>query len=693
MAKQNVSLVERHVEKLIVGVAGATLLAVMVFYVILSPHKAELGGEQLGPKKFYAALRERADNTRARMGSAPPDSVGLEAVPDGLFDPPPPAPTRIAVAPVPLNPAVPELEVTQRALRTVKLAEVLAPSKPVVTTGRASARIPEPVEQYVGQAAPLQPEAGFLLPADWHWVTICAAISRKAQREVFQAAGYAPKQRRELVVAEVQAERRQRLPDGQWGPPEVVRPYVPRRVTGPTEVQLFKQEDAYSITADARAVIDSYHRTLGTDVDQAGIVRPAFQEFLAGEGEDPDYRWAWTVPKTLESRDGIEIDLKDEEYGIYFLDEEDSTRLTAGLAGRRPGADAARAGTSGTDAFDAAGMRRVKDNLSKASEAIGKQDYLEADRLLQEVVADPAASELDKANAEKLRKDHRLDIERAQYEQDAKERERQETRATVLGPEAEPLWVNDTTVEPGKTYSYRLRLQAVNPYAGWANDLENPKDAGKVVVDGQWSQWSDPITVKPTKYLFFTSAKEDEKAARVEVYEWSEGDWDNGNTWVKVGQTVAFKKGRTEFNYDALVLDIDFERPYRDRKEGRDGRISYYDKATAALTLVNSRGEVEERIAVADNAAKTELRAEKDKEEKYCKSEGGVGRPGPTIRRGPGPRETFRRPGGEYRGERESYRRPDDYRRRHESRGRDEYRDRDDRLERRRRDERHRTGR
>ena len=49
-------------------------------------------------------------------------------------------------------------------------------------------------------------------------------------------------------------------------------------------------------------------------------------------------------------------------------------------------------------------------------------------------------------------------------------------------------WFHDDTVEPGKTYRYRLRVDLWNRYVNEPKNLANPEDARRVVLAGEWSQ-------------------------------------------------------------------------------------------------------------------------------------------------------------------------------------------------------------
>jgi hypothetical protein len=74
MAKQNVTFIERHVEKVVIGVTGAVLLATAVLYLVGTPHKVDVQGESLGPQQL-AKIRP-AEATREKRNGPSPDGQG-----------------------------------------------------------------------------------------------------------------------------------------------------------------------------------------------------------------------------------------------------------------------------------------------------------------------------------------------------------------------------------------------------------------------------------------------------------------------------------------------------------------------------------------------------------------------------------------------------------------------------------------
>lgn len=66
------------------------------------------------------------------------------------------------------------------------------------------------------------------------------------------------------------------------------------------------------------------------------------------------------------------------------------------------------------------------------------------------------------------------------------------------------IWAHDLTVQPGKTYRYRLKVTMYNRLAGLPIRLLNPADARVIEMTSDWSDWSPPVTVSPTVEWYLT---------------------------------------------------------------------------------------------------------------------------------------------------------------------------------------------
>jgi hypothetical protein len=259
---------------------------------------------------------------------------------------------------------------------------------------------------------------------------------------------------------------------------------------------------------------------------------------------------------------------------------------------------------------DAAAAREANENIKKAKEAFSQGNIITGYEFAHAAASSQGASEALKRMAQDL-----LTNNQAAYEQALKDRAaRMERRLMQMqlnfGPDLDPIWVTDTSVIPGKSYRYKLRLIAINPYAGLPSYLVNPEDATKVVVPGQWSEWSEPITAKPNKQLFAYQMDQGNQAVRYELSEWKGGKWLSGSGKAGVGEPIIAKFGSTPLTYDATITNLDANRQYR----ARNSKTAQYDppKPTFAVVLVNAAGEVDERLVAEDEELRNAFNQKKN---------------------------------------------------------------------------------
>ena len=101
------------------------------------------------------------------------------------------------------------------------------------------------------------------------------------------------------------------------------------------------------------------------------------------------------------------------------------------------------------------------------------------------------------------------------------------------------IWVFDDTVQPGKTYQYRVRLGVFNPVAGTAQLVE--RDLAKkdqVILWSPYSQVTQPVDVQKMIYLFAKDVQDKASTATVEVARYSQGYWRSQDFQVKLGETI-----------------------------------------------------------------------------------------------------------------------------------------------------------
>jgi hypothetical protein len=101
------------------------------------------------------------------------------------------------------------------------------------------------------------------------------------------------------------------------------------------------------------------------------------------------------------------------------------------------------------------------------------------------------------------------------------------------------IWAFDDTVEPGRTYRYRIRLGVFNPVAG-TNQLVETDLARKdqVILWSPYAEVATPIEVRDKLYLFAKDARDGARTATVEVARYTLGYWHSEDFQVKLGETI-----------------------------------------------------------------------------------------------------------------------------------------------------------
>jgi hypothetical protein len=606
MAKQLVNPIERHVEKAILGVAVLLLIGVVVRYLVASPNQIEIRGELVAPDSIDAKIAQTAANVRERIRRA---SVELE----------------------PLEPLLPEFEAAVDPFKGAGLAEQLPLT---VATGPAVPLV-DPFGGITGQAKLVEPVA-WTMPAKavagrstyllfdrngnelrpWaNWVTLSAVFDVKAQMEA-QGKEYG-RTYSDVVFGAVELQRRARRADGSWSDEDwqTIEPWPGiDDIPDIPELELVEVEDRLVLPSELEAPLQRSFEAFSEPLIQLDLIRPMMVEIINGT--------PWTVPIITRLRDVLFGD----DYYMYFNEPpavDPLNRYVKGDVGRgeREEQDVAPAELIAQKFAEAERL------LSAADKDNNENDARRAWNLAQEVALSPDSSAGDKSRADRIK-------ERAnRVEADIKRRKwRGGVSAAIEGadeeaeePVREPLptqqvWAHDArpgSIQSGRVYQYRLRVNVLNQLAGMPDRFENEEDAAVVFVPGPWTEPVE-VAIEPSTYFFATGEDDRKGTVAIEFYQWFEGVWLKEREKFGVGERLVLKKvsevpamegdgtERTTvtFRSDATVVDIDFDRPVRERKAGatRDGvRFAPGGKDCCAV-FADSTGRLEERCVETDKA-------------------------------------------------------------------------------------------
>jgi len=599
-AKGSLSFIELHIEKIALGVAGLITLAVIV-YCLFGANKVEFAGQKIGPGQVDDVIAGRAAQLKRALDQAEPNVV---TVPDyaqqlrrnfesGIFAPDPngapPVPRTLRVATL-FGTPTPPLKETERAEEKVELVKVLSPTTPVARTGISMVRRRALVLGGTGRE-PGEREAAEEQAVERSWVSLAAYFPREAQKREMTAAGY-PAWRARVFVVGVDVQRQVLLPNGQFSDWEDVEP---SRAMPRPEIPTPVIDERTGELLNARALEEAL---TVVRANQPLLMQPPFYPVEAGD--------EWKIPP---------------------------------LPGHE---EAAGAGAEAEKPDPRAEIRR---KLREAQTLERRKDWDGAEKLAAEVRDDPRATAADKQAAEQI-------LERIRKRRPSQEpttpptgRPPRPEPPPAPGPREEPtpppqpptgetdlvvdpasadrdpaVWFHDDTVEPGKTYRYRMRVKIWNRYVGRRAALRNPEYASQTVLVGDWSLPSDPIVVAPKTHFFVRDQKSvDPPVATLDVFTWFGGRWHRESFDVRVGDTIgdvrevrlseldADGKPRRvpiDFSTGAVVLDLQTDVPLFTRKPVGDAGFTYSEQKSVALVYLDpADGQVKERINWMDRSS------------------------------------------------------------------------------------------
>jgi hypothetical protein len=114
-------------------------------------------------------------------------------------------------------------------------------------------------------------------------------------------------------------------------------------------------------------------------------------------------------------------------------------------------------------------------------------------------------------------------------------------RLTDFSKLREPMlfWHHDDTVEPKKTYRYRIRLGVFNPVAG-TNQLseQSISQKNKVILWSDFSNVTEPVEIPGRSYFFARDIQDAAKTITVTVCEYVLGHWYSEDFKIRQGEVI-----------------------------------------------------------------------------------------------------------------------------------------------------------
>jgi len=654
MAKQLVSPIERHLDKAVLGLAGLILIGVAAKYFVSSPNQLDLRGENVTPHTIDQRVEAKALEVREAIRRATPSGVDFEPRQDEFTAALSPfeasgLATSLSIA-VPLLPEVPIVGPAKAMIGEVRLVDVVKLPKPIVRQARSTLLldVPEDVDESMMDA----------YATATNWVVVSSLYDRREQTNRQRNAYLV--EHLEPYVYGIEMQRRAIRLDGSWseGDWDFVDSWCPEGVSlDPPEIELVGEgEGKFKVPLNNLGRVERFFDDLRAPQTQLTILRPPPPDCVNGS------RWSMPLISGVSRRDVL---LMDDEF-LYpdqapASDPED----------RYPDRDSEEPGAEKEDEGPAKSWSKQVQALYKGGVSLlqrarkewSKELAVQANNNFVDIVVNPETSGTWKTKAEgKIEECQQLirDIERKKRGPGTEVSDEGTSRELLPAQQA---WVYDGFAESipgGKTYQYRVRLLLYNRYAGLPKKLLNPEDARLLHIVGPWSEPSEPVAIEADSRFFVTGTLKSGGGEKVhlEMFRWFEGVWvENSRAQFEVGDVVesvaraavpmpndpegGVDRPLVEFEADATVLDIDFDRRDRRRIQGGKG-VKFGQLAdSSAVVFVDSSGRVFERLVELDkddpDRATVKKRVWKAPRKKRQPSEQGP-RPRPGRGRRPGPK-------------------------------------------------------
>ncbi len=597
MAKQSINIVERHVEKGVLGVCGLVLIAAIAMFLVSTPNTVDIQGQQATPEDIDRIVLDKAKNLLTRMRGVKADPPENEPFAEQFSAAASPlvyagleSQTR---APVPWSPAIPEVKWTPVA-GELELASVNSVEDLQVTFGRSTI---EPTTPQILGNVDAGVQSGF--PEDRNWVTVAARFDQVRQITTFKNAGYKVGKRNPYVYG-VDLQRREKLSSGSYADWVDVISYRPIVPPSPPDIVIEQTRKGPIPTVKTQDDVRDFFTLIRKG--QVELIRPLFAGTVYG---DP-----WQIP-TYADLNVVDLDIElcpqescePRDYGVADIADPTETVVK-------------------TDA------EIIEEQLTLARAARDSRRWSEAQTLADGVIKHRAATPknvrdaqgiLDQARQGERDEARRPGLPTPESGGDADGAERPRSRYQLV-------WAHDAAApfdggaESGKTYQYRMRLRLFNRYCAQPQDLGNASDAEKIELVGDWSPPTGEVHI-PEDTVFFLTSGNPRSGVRpkVTVFKWFEGVWTKNSFAVSVGDRVYSKskhvvhvdangdedKPQVVFDANATVVDIidDYQFPTR-KQRGQSFEIEPSETTIALVYVDHVTGELGKRVLSIDKKSR-----------------------------------------------------------------------------------------
>ena len=600
MKNKGIPFIEQHIEKFVLGAAGAVFFSAIAWQVLGTHNDVKLDGRDAAPSEIDDALATRTQALSAKLEQATPSideklgdrlkpqsagygaAIGAAVSPRGDLPPIEPALASVlqsdgATAGQPFH----ALKFDALAMRsTIQVSDTL--------DATALEQQQELKKLFVNSAGPF----------DLTWTIPSAVLNAKSMRaELDSSAGGAQIPgfwyRSTLFVIDLEFERERKLGDGSWGDSAVV-PVLPGQFS-------FRPEIAKGADAGLRDAAFNY---LSDKTSQRQLMQPGFYPtkrsnfspaLLLTDDGDPTTRSedpakaklddeirrlrkdlsrrsvdAKRLKEELEALGGPLEDTSKEDKKREDEKRKEEEKGNSGGGGAGGGMGRPGGGLGGS----AGGMANGKNN---PGDAAAKERRIKLTKTLKELDKKVAAAE--EALAKKLEASG-LSISSV--------KPKDTTSSDLMTADSVVVWAHDVSVKAGEQYRYRAIAKLYNPFfTNTALLVDSQKKFGEsFTVGSKASEWSEPFRVSPPVAFFVIDAQPGEGRlgvgqATVEIFRYFDGERRRERFTIQPGDAIGSVKKQEGVDFDTGFYLVDV---YADPSSDRGGT----DRRPGAVAVVQN---------------------------------------------------------------------------------------------------------
>ena len=581
-------LLEKHVQWLALGLGVVWLLLMTWTYVINPPAQVEIGTETLtagevdeytvanAVRPLEEAMKPKeappmhVDNFAARwlkrmdwQEAEPIQTEGLIAsarlIPDRLFHAPrgplPPGGTEIALDPT--KPAV------QGGVATIPVLPAAVVSD--WRFGRSTIIEPPPIVP-IGQP---QPPAPLVPPEiDKDWITQSFKVNLPSIAAAFQKAQVPPPPpgTGNTAFLRVEMARQELMPNGNWGNDTVLKPLPPLqpnmvRQEFPKPKAGIHQETAYlnwAVQNTGDIVQPAFYQTVPNKGDIWQRPGEPAQAINAGAFNPQQYLTGPIPPELTPEQRKMVLDARREQVRLREQQRRQNPRTPRGRPGDQP--PEMEEGMMNFAPLDAERPKflqvrppyRPPYNPNLPPDMQGMEEEM--------MMEDPAMME--QAMAPQI-----LGVGTPDLDYPAGQFDPATWAAPVPGAPVPPpgapvrpqdvsIWAHDDTVQPGKTYRYRVRYTLLNPLFNKPGAAKNPADARVFAIESPFSDWGPAIEVPSLTNFFIANALMNQGKVRFDVYHWEKGQQHHTVVTAGPGDMIASNQNGVKFDTGHTIVEL-----------------------------------------------------------------------------------------------------------------------------------------